>query len=81
MKTKTCVVHCKKDKFDVLIDRTTKWGNPFILDKDGTREEVIQKYAEWIKTQPHLLESLHELSGNMLGSWCKPEPCHGDVLV
>jgi len=23
------VVHCKKEFYDILIDRTTKWGNPF----------------------------------------------------
>ncbi len=78
---KTNIVHCKKDKFDVLIDRTTKWGNIFSIGKDGTREEVIQKYTEWIKTQSHLMESLYELKDKVLGCWCSPQACHGDVLV
>lgn len=75
------IVHCHKEKYDVLIDRTTKWGNPFIIGKDGTREEVIEKYRKWIMTQPHLLSSLHELKGKVLGCWCHPKSCHGEVLI
>jgi uncharacterized protein YqeY len=74
------VVHCK-DKHDVYIGRPSKWGNPFEIGKDGTREEVIQKYHDWVLTQPHLVCSLHELSGKTLGCWCKPKPCHGDALI
>lgn len=32
------VVHCKKEKYDVYIGRGSKWGNPFILGKHGTRD-------------------------------------------
>ncbi len=77
----TKVVHCKKDKYDVYIGRPSKWGNPFKIGKDGTREEVIQKYREWIMTQPELLAVLPELKNKVLGCWCKPKPCHGDVLA
>jgi len=77
----TKVVHCKKAKYDIYIGRPSKWGNPFTVGKDGNREEVIQKYREWIKTQPDLLNSLHELKGKTLGCWCKPEACHGDILM
>ena len=35
------VVHCKKEYYDVLIDRTTKWGNPFIIGRDGDRDGVV----------------------------------------
>lgn len=75
------VVHCKKAKYDVYIGRPTKWGNPFTIGKDGSREEVIQKYREWIVTQPKLMESLHELKSKTVACWCDPLPCHGDVLV
>lgn len=78
---KTKVVHCKKEKYDIYIGRPSKWGNPFTIGKDGTRDEVIQKYREWIKTQPQLLNSLYELKGKVLGCWCYPKACHGDVLV
>lgn len=75
------VVHCKKQSYDILIDRRTKWGNPFIIGKDGDRAEVIEKYRQWVVTQSHLMNSLPELKGKILGCWCSPKPCHGDVLV
>lgn len=57
------VVHCKKNSYDVYIGRPSKWGNPFSIGRDGSREEVIEKYREWIESQPDLLGSLHELFG------------------
>lgn len=74
------VVHCKKEKFDVYIGRPSKWGNPFEIGKDGTREEVIEKYEAWLLNQPSLLSSLQEIKGKTLGCWCSPKACHGDVL-
>ena len=75
------VVHCKKAPFDVYIGRPSKWGNPFVIGKDGTRAEVVQKYATWLETQPQLLSALSELKGKTLGCWCAPLACHGDVLA
>lgn len=40
------VVHCKREPYDVYIGRPSKWGNPFVIEKDGTRKEVIEKYKE-----------------------------------
>jgi len=75
------VVHCKKEPFDVYIGRPSKWGNPFTIGKDGTREEVIEKYRDWIIEQDDLMEALPELKGKVLGCWCSPKSCHGDVLI
>lgn len=75
------VVHCKRDRFDVYIGRPSKWGNPFLIGKHGTREEVIAKYEVWLRTQPHLVAALPELRGKVLGCWCSPQRCHGDVLA
>lgn len=77
----TKVVNKYKEKYDVYIGRGSKWGNPFVIGKDGTREEVIEKYRKWIMTKPELLSSLHELKGKVLGCFCKPKLCHGDVLI
>jgi Domain of unknown function (DUF4326) len=66
---------------DVYIGRPSKWGNPFAIGKDGTRDEVIAKYELWIVTQPHLMAALPELRGKMLACWCAPLACHGDVLA
>jgi hypothetical protein len=75
------VVHCKRKPFDVYIGRPSKWGNPFVIGKDGTRDEVIRKYEAWLQTQPSLLVALPELRGKVLGCWCAPRACHGDVLA
>ena len=75
------VVHCKRQRFDVYIGRPSKWGNPFVIGKDGSRDEVIKKYEAWLGTQPNLLVALPELRGKVLGCWCAPQACHGDVLV
>ena len=77
----TKVVHCKKESYDVYIGRPSKWGNPFTIGKDGTREEVIQKYIDWLMDQPELLNSVNELRGKILGCWCHPNACHGDILA
>ncbi len=82
------VVHNKRESFDVYIGRPTKWGNPF-SHKDGTlaefkvasRDEAVDAYAAWVKTQPELLAALPELRGKVLGCWCAPQRCHGDVLL
>jgi len=75
------VVHCKKEPYDVYIGRPSKWGNPFSIGVDGTREEVITKYENWVKNNPDLMRDLPELKGKILGCWCYPKHCHGDVLV
>lgn len=77
----TSVVHCKKSKYDIYIGRPSKWGNPYEIGKDGTREEVIAKYEQYLLSSPHLLNSLHELHGKILGCWCAPLPCHGEILI
>ena len=78
---KTTVVHCKREKYDVYIGRPSKWGNPFTIGSDGTREEVIEKYKRYLLMNRDLLDSLPELCGKVLGCWCHPQPCHGDLLA
>lgn len=77
----TKVVNSHKESCDILITRPSKWSNPFKIGEHGNRCEVIKKYENWIRTQPDLLASLHELDGKILGCVCKPQPCHGDILV
>ncbi len=78
---KTKVVHCRKSSYDIYIGRPSKWGNPFMMGgSGGTREEVIQKFRDYILSSP-LRNDLHELRGRVLGCWCAPKSCHGDVLA
>ena len=64
----------------VYIGRPSKWGNPFVIGRDGSRAEVVAKYRAWIVTQPALMNALEELRGRDLVCWCAPLACHGDVL-
>jgi hypothetical protein len=57
----------------------SKWANHYQIGRDGTREEVILKYEVYMP--PELKAYLYELEGKILGCWCKPLACHGDVLV
>lgn len=77
----TIVVNCKTDKCDVYIGRPSAWGNPFKIGRDGTRDEVIAKYEEWIVENHKLMSRIYTLKGKTLGCWCKPSACHGDVLA
>jgi hypothetical protein len=67
---------------DVDIGRPNALGNPFIIGRDGTREQVITKYEEWVRRQPKLLVLIHALPEDaILRCWCKPLACHGDVIT
>lgn len=85
------VVHCKKSPFDVYIGRPSKWGNPFSHLKNSiaqfhceTRKEAVEAYRVWIWLEPQtkLRQAAKiELKGKVLGCWCAPLECHGDVLA
>jgi hypothetical protein len=75
------VFNIKKGITDVYIGRPSKWGNPFVIGRDGTREEVIAKYAIWLNSRADLLRQIPTLRGLTLGCFCAPEPCHGDILA
>lgn len=68
--------------WDVFIGRPTKWGNPFRIGEDGTREEVIAKFREYLAGRPDLIKAAKcDLRGKKLACYCAPKPCHGDVLA
>ncbi len=73
----------KTDDNFVYIGRGSKWGNPYRIGKDGNREEVIDKFREYILRGEgrHLLHNLHEVRGKTCVCYCHPQPCHGDVIA
>jgi len=78
----TKVVHCKRASFDIYIGRPSKWGNPFVIGRDGNRQQVIEKHRAYVLGNQTLLAAAKsELKGKVLGCWCAPQSCHGDVLV
>lgn len=82
---KTKVVHCNKEPYDIYIGRPSEWGNPFVIGKDGTRMEVIDKYEKrlrnLLRSDPKLRKRFKLLRGKTLGCWCRPYKCHGDSIV
>lgn len=78
---KTTVVNINNLGHEVYIGRASKWGNRFLIGRDGTRLEVIKKYREWLLSNKQLMNDIMELDGKILGCHCKPKRCHGDVLV
>ena len=65
----------------VYIGRPSIWGNPFVIGKDGSRDDVIAKYERWLLGNGKLVDQLAALAGKDLVCWCAPARCHGDVLV
>lgn len=92
----TRVVNVKHENYDILIGRIRgqlfHYGNPFYIGRDGDRPEVIDKFRRWLNGDPEfadveperrgwILRNLHLLKDKILGCFCKPEDCHGDVYV
>lgn len=78
----TRVVNVKEDQYDIFIGRPSKWGNPFRIGLDGTRKKVIELHEKYLYTQPLLIQEIKkELKDKILGCYCYPLSCHGDILV
>jgi hypothetical protein len=61
----------------VYIGRGSPWGNPFVIGRDGDRNEVCDRFER--ETLPTL--DLEPLRGKDLVCWCKPARCHGDIIL
>src|SRR5229473_4079477 len=53
----------------VYVGRPSKWGNPFVIGRDSSRDEVIATYRAWIVRQPALMAALPELRGKICHKW------------
>jgi hypothetical protein len=76
--------------YDVYIGRAGKgqdgyFGNPFRLRAAEQRGATIERYRKYfhnrMETDPEFKCRVHELKGKTLGCFCKPYPCHGDVIA
>jgi hypothetical protein len=79
------VVNKYKAPFDVYIGRGSIWGNPYSITKQHDRNQVIGLYRVYLWNCIHsgdvTIADLHALNGKTLGCFCKPQPCHGDIIV
>jgi hypothetical protein len=66
----------------VYIGRGSAFGNPFVIGKDGDRDEVCDKYEKMVRSDPDLIRKIRdELEGKDLICFCAPKRCHGDLLL
>lgn len=81
----TTVVNVYTTPFDVKIDRTTPFGNPFILGKDGDRTTVLSKFRAYFEKRVNedafFRRQVLTLRGKRLGCVCSPKLCHGMIIV
>jgi Domain of unknown function (DUF4326) len=42
---------------------------------------VLTEFRIYLFNQPELLKQIHGLKDKTQGCWCKPLPCHGDILA
>lgn len=86
MRSNTRVINIKsKEPYDVYIGRPSPAGNPFRIGPGITRKEAIARYRPWFYYQlehtPGFKEYILSLAGKTMGCYCKPLPCHGDIIV
>ena len=65
---------------------SSDWCNPYKINKYNTREQVIEKYKHYIinkliENNYNLCLLFKKLRGKVLGCWCVPLQCHGEVLI
>lgn len=65
----------------VRVDRKSKWGNPFELPDDGSRDDVCNHYRDHYFPHKPSLSDVSALRGKALGCWCSPDRCHADHLA
>ena len=69
-------------------------GNPFKAENYDSPEDCLRDYRRWLDERIRPRSDLMEKKGmasraalesikptTLLVCWCKPEPCHGDVVV
>lgn len=89
MESKKFVVNLYKEPYEVYIGRPSEFGNPYSHMK-GTlaqfqvknRDEAVDKFEEYVKAHPELIPEIKtKLKNKVLGCFCKPLKCHGDILA
>jgi len=91
------IVNLYKDEYDVYIGRPGKnkdgyFGNPvtpgvvcFVCDHIHDKGDTLACYEQYVRARitfdDEFKRRLKELDGKILGCFCKPKACHGDVLI
>lgn len=76
--------------YDFVVDRSSILGNPFVMGRDGDRDEVCEKYKDWfsvardraeVYTELKKMKDVYEKLGKLrLFCWCAPKRCHAETI-
>src|SRR5215204_1540202 len=79
------------EPYDVYVGRgkrgtkleKSKWHNPYVVGKDGTRDECIEHFEGdfWAGALEVGWDNLPEIRGKTLACHCAPKKCHADFLL
>ena len=76
------------EAWHIIVDRTSRFGNPFVMTKVQTRDAVCDGFEEYMKGllskgdkrfEP-LLELANKYGKVSLFCWCAPKRCHAETL-
>jgi len=85
----TRVVNLRRDSYDVYIGRAGRgqdgyFGNPSPLGNQSRRATIDryrEHFRERLRADERFARRVRALKGKTLGCFCKPHPCHGDVIA
>lgn len=92
----TTIVNLRFHKADINCSRgVSVFGNPFIIGRDGTRDDVCDKFVSYFFNKLRdnkFREEVLKLKGYKLGCWCRCYPpcnnpnckslrCHLETIV
>lgn len=81
---KNLICWAEREGISVRIDRGTRYGNPFVMGEDGTRDDVCDAFEmHYLPHKPSINSRIKsgELCGKVLICHCYPERCHGNCLA
>ena len=61
------------------------FGNPVPLEKESDRQKNLEQYRHYLKKRVEedadFRAKVISLHGKILVCFCRPKPCHGDILA
>ena len=71
--------HKNAPKDAVYVGRPSKWGNPYAISGEITREKAVEYYRQHVRGKEEAIRT--ELRGRDLVCFCAPLACHADILL
>lgn len=67
----------------VSVGRPSRWGNPYVVGRDGTAAECVALFIErYAHDADYRVRVRRALAGKNLACWCPlGDSCHAEVLL